>query len=48
MVKAYNKKLKRHGDAVLSVYSPQGRDGFEIISGSADQLIRSKLNLSKN
>lgn len=41
-VKAYKKKLKSHGGSVLAVYSPKGKDGFEIISGAADQNIRSK------
>ena len=36
------KKLKSHGGSVLAVYSPKGKDGFEIISGAADQNVRSK------
>ena len=42
-VKAYKKKLKSHGGSVLAVYSPKGRDGFEIISGATDQNVRSKV-----
>jgi len=41
-VQAYMKKLKSHGGSVLAVYSPKGKDGFEIISGAADQNVRSK------
>jgi F-box and WD-40 domain protein 1/11/F-box/WD-40 domain protein 7 len=38
--KAYKKKLKRHKDAVLSLYSPKGMDGGLLVSGSADHSIR--------
>jgi hypothetical protein len=46
MVKSYDKKLKRHNDAVLAVYNT----GKEILSGSADQHVRSnpKLVLTRN
>ena len=38
MVKAYKKKLKRHGGAVLSLQAMEGET--QIISGSADNMIR--------
>jgi len=38
--KAYKKKLKRHKDSVISLYSPKGIDGGLLISGSADHSIR--------
>ena len=40
--KPYKKKLRRHEDAVLSIYSPEGSEGSHIISGSADQMVRGK------
>lgn len=40
MVKAYKKKLKKHGDSVLAIHSPKGVEGGDIISGSSDHLIR--------
>jgi len=39
-VKAYKKKLKRHKDAVLTIYSPNGIDGGILLSGSADDCIK--------
>ena len=42
-VKVFKKKLKRHNDQVMSIYSPKGIEGGILISGSADHEIRSKL-----
>lgn len=39
-VKAYKKKLKRHKDAVITIYSPNGIDGGILLSGSADDCIK--------
>ena len=36
------KKLKRHNATVLAVYSPNGIDGKEIVSCTADHIVRSK------
>ena len=33
-------RLKRHQDAILSLYAPTGADGPLLISGSADEKIR--------
>ena len=41
-VKVYKKKLKRHNDQVMSIYSPKGIEGGILVSGSADHEIRSK------
>ena len=40
--KAYKMKLKRHKDAVLSIYSQDGKNGQYLVSGSADHTVRSK------
>lgn len=34
------KKLKRHDDAILCVYSPNGMNGTKVISASADSNFR--------
>ena len=44
--KAYKLKLKRHKDAVLSIYSQDGINGQFLISGSADHTCRSKYNFN--
>lgn len=41
-VKVYKKKLKRHNDQVMQIYSPKGIEGGILVSGSADHEIRSK------
>ena len=41
--KGYKSKIKRHRDAVLSIYSVDGPNGDMLISGSADHSVRSKL-----
>lgn len=38
--KSYTARLKRHQDAILSLYAPTGHDGPLLISGSADEKIR--------
>ena len=38
--KPYLQRLKRHQDAVLALYSPDGIDGQLICSGSADEKLR--------
>lgn len=43
MVKAYDHKLKRHGHAVMSLYSPMGIEGTDIVSAATDYMIRGKL-----
>lgn len=40
--KGYKTKIKRHKDAVLSIYSVDGINGDLLISGSADHTVRSK------
>lgn len=41
--KGYKTKIKRHRDAILSIYSIDGIDGELLISGSADHTVRCKL-----
>ena len=38
--KPYKQRLKRHQDAVLALYSPDGIEGSLICSGSADEKLR--------
>lgn len=38
--KGYKTKIKRHRDAILSIYSLDGIDGDLLISGSADHSVR--------
>ena len=38
--KGYKTKIKRHKDAVLSIYSVEGINGELLISGSADHTVR--------
>ena len=38
--KAYKLKIKRHKDAVLSLYSQDGINGSHLVSGSADHTCR--------
>ena len=40
-MKVYKKKLKRHNDQIMSIYSPLGIEGGILVSGSADHEIRS-------
>lgn len=40
--KGYKTKIKRHRDAILSIYSIDGIDGELLISGSADHTVRCK------
>ena len=40
--KGYKKKIKRHRDAILNIYSVDGKEGELLISGSADHSVRSK------
>ena len=40
-VKAYSQR-KKHENAVIAVYSPQGINGEWLFSAAADQTIRSK------
>jgi len=41
-VKPYKRKLRRHNDAIVALYSPNGIQGSKLISGSADQTFRGK------
>ena len=36
----YIQRLKRHDDAVLMLYSPEGNDGSHLFSASADEVVR--------
>ena len=39
-LKPYLQRLKRHDDAVLKLYSPEGSEGSVIFSASADEVMR--------
>jgi len=38
-VRNFKKRLKRNGDAVLTLHSPTGIDGHMLVSGSGDSMI---------
>lgn len=38
-VRNFKKRLKRNGDAVLSLHSPKGIEGGILVSGSGDSMI---------
>ena len=40
--KAYKTKIKRHKDAVITLYSKEGIEGEFLTSASSDQTVRSK------
>jgi len=44
-VKPYKRKLRRHGDAIINLFSPGGVMGGKLISGSADNNFRGILLL---
>lgn len=46
-VKPYKRKLRRHGDMIITLYSPGGPEGGKLISGSADSNFRGKLLFEK-
>ncbi len=39
-MKQYRRKLRKHNDAILCLYSPNGLQGGKLISGSADHTFR--------
>jgi len=43
-MKPYKRKLRRHGDMIISLYSPGGPKGGKLISGSADSNFRGKFS----
>ena len=38
--KGYKNKIKKHKDAVLSIHSVDGLEGYILISGSADHTVK--------
>lgn len=41
-IRNFKKRLKRNGDAVLAVHSPNGHGGGLLVSGSGDNMIIGK------
>lgn len=48
-VKPYKRKLRRHNDSIICLYSSNGMQGSKLISGSADQSFRgTNTNINTN
>ena len=45
-VKPYKRKLRRHMDSIITLYSPNGPEGIKLISGSADSNFRGIISLN--